>query len=180
MRMDTQHKENYALDSFEKIIQSHVTALNLDKVDLIKTIERDTIIHDVANAIQKKIAPLVKACRKSCIGKIPEEREIIMMTTIDKIEEMLMQDVASTRDNALYAKGKLDALEKVAEDLHVTWNSGVSDLRRINEVADMIKLGEEPINGRNRKPGTRPEKLSVVRKAQEEVEKNQVEFDGKA
>jgi len=178
--MDTQHKESYDLDSLEKIIQAHINALNSDKSDLAKSVDRDTLIHDVANAIQKKIFPLIKACRKSCIGKSPEEREIVMMTTIDKIEELLMQDVASTRDNVFYAKGKLDALEKSVEDLHVSWNSGVADLRRINEVADMIKLGDEPVNGRNRKPGTRPEKLSVVRKAQAEVEKNQAEFDGKA
>ena len=178
--MDTQHKESYDLDSLEKIIQAHVAALNSDRADLSKSVDRDTVVHDVANAIQKKIAPLIRACRKSCIGKSPEEREIVMMTTIYKIEEMLTQDDASTRDNVLYAKGKLDALEKSVEDLHVSWNSGVADLRRINEVADMIKQGDEPVNGRNRKPGTRPEKLSVVRKAQAEVEKNEVEFDGKA
>lgn len=178
--MDTQHKESYDLDNLEKIIQMHIAALNSDKSDLSKLVDRDTIIHDVANAIQKKIVPLIRVCRKSCIGKSPEEREIVMMTTIDKIEEMIMQDVASTRDNALYAKGKLDALEKSVADLHVAWNAGIADLRRINEVADMIKQGDEPVNGRNRKPGTRPEKLSVIRKAQAEVEKNQVDFDGKA
>ena len=103
-----------------------------------------------------------------------------MWTTLDKIEEIIGQDVTSTRDAVLYGKGKHEAIESSMSALNAAWDTGIGDLQRIDTVADMIKLGVEPINGRNRKPGTRPEKLSVVRKAQEEVEKNQTEFDGKA
>jgi hypothetical protein len=53
--------------------------------------------------------------------------------------------------------------------LNATWNAGIGDLQRIDTVAEIIKSGDTPINGKNRKPGTRPEKLSVIRRAQEEV-----------
>ena len=178
--MDAKNKDTVALIDIQNIVSGYIATQAADKSEILKAIDRDSIIHDVASAIQKKIVAMVKACRKSCIGKSVEEREIIMWTTLDKIEEIIAQDVTTTRDAVLYGRGKHEALEKSVEDLHVSWNSGVADLRRINEVADMIKQGDEPVNGRNRKPGARPEKLSVVRKAQAEVEKDQTEFDGKA
>jgi hypothetical protein len=178
--MDAKNKDTVALIDIQNIVSGYIATQAADKSEILKAIDRDSIIHDVASAIQKKIVAMVKACRKSCIGKSVEEREIIMWTTLDKIEEIIAQDVASTRDAVLYGRGKHEAIESSMSALNAVWDAGIGDLQRIDTVADMIKLGAEPINGRNRKPGTRPEKLSVVRKAQEEVEKNQTEFDGKA
>jgi hypothetical protein len=178
--MDAKNKDTVALIDIQNIVSGYIATQAADKSEILKAIDRDSIIHDVASAIQKKIVAMVKACRKSCIGKSVEEREIIMWTTLDKIEEIIAQDVASTRDAVLYGRGKHEAIESSMSALNAVWDAGIGDLQRIDTVADMIKLGAEPINGRNRKPGTRPEKLAVVRKAQEEVEKNQTEFDGKA
>ena len=178
--MDTKNKDTFALPDIQSIINSYTSSQDADKSEVLKTIDRDAVVHDVSNAIQKKIAVMVKACRKSCIGKSAEEREVVLWATLDKIEEIIAQDVTSTRDAVLYGRGKHEAIETSMSALNAAWDAGIGDLQRIDAVADMIKLGAEPINGRNRKPGTRPEKLSVVRKAQEEVEKNQTEFDGKA
>jgi len=178
--MDAKNKDTVALIDIQNIVSGYNATQAADKSEILKAIDRDSIIHDVASAIQKKIVVMTKTCRKSCIGKSVEEREIIMWTTLDKIEEIIAQDVTSTRDAVLYGRGKHEAIESSMSALNAAWDAGIGDLQRIDAVADMIKLGAEPINGRNRKPGTRPEKLSVVRKAQEEVEKNQTEFDGKA
>ena len=178
--MDAKNKDTVALIDIQNIVSGYIATQAADKSEILKAIDRDSIIHDVASAIQKKIVAMVKACRKSCIGKSVEEREIIMWTTLDKIEEIIAQDVTTTRDAVLYGRGKHEAIESSMSALNAAWDAGIGDLQRIDAVADMIKQGDEPVNGRNRKPGTRPEKLSVVRKAQAEVEKNEVEFDGKA
>jgi len=178
--MDAKNKDTVALIDIQNIVSGYIATQAADKSEILKAIDRDSIIHDVASAIQKKIVAMVKACRKSCIGKSVEEREIIMWTTLDKIEEIIAQDVTTTRDAVLYGRGKHEAIESSMSALNAAWDAGIGDLQRIDAVADMIKQGDEPVNGRNRKPGTRPEKLSVVRKAHAEVEKNEVEFDGKA
>ena len=178
--MDAKNKDTVALIDIQNIVSGYIATQAADKSEILKAIDRDSIIHDVASAIQKKIVAMVKACRKSCIGKSVEEREIIMWTTLDKIEEIIAQDVTTTRDAVLYGRGKHEAIESSMSALNAAWDAGIGDLQRIDAVADMIKQGDEPVNGRNRKPGARPEKLSVVRKARAEVEKDQTEFDGKA
>ena len=175
--MDAKNKDTVSLIDIQNIVSGYITAQASDKSDILKAIDRDSIIHDVASAIQKKIVAMVKACRKSCIGKSAEEREIIMWTTLDKIEEIIAQDVTSTRDAILYGKGKHEAIESSMSALNATWNAGIGDLQRIDTVAEIIKSGDTPINGKNRKPGTRPEKLSVIRRAQEEVNATSVSSD---
>jgi len=172
--MDTKNKDTVTLIDIQNIVSGYIAAQVADKSEILKAIDRDSIIHDVASAIQKKIVVMVKACRKSCIGKSTEEREIIMWTTLDKIEEIIAQDVASTRDAVLYGKGKHEAIESSMSALNASWDAGIGDLQRIDTAAEIIKSGDTPINGKNRKPGTRPEKLSVVRRAQEEVNSTSV------
>jgi hypothetical protein len=169
MRMDSKNKDTFALPDIQSIINGYTSTQDADKSEVLKTIDRDAVVHDVSNAIQKKIAVMVKACRKSCIGKSAEEREVVLWATLDKIEEITSQDVQTARDTVFYNKGKHDAMDSAVRALNAAWDAGIADLQRINEVADLIKSGDTPINGKNRKPGTRPEKLSVIRRAQEEV-----------
>ena len=164
-----------SLDEFQAIIDSHSTAQNEIKSELTRQIERDTITHDVTNVIQKKIVTMLKACKKACLNKTSEEREIIVWSTFDKIEDLLAQDVSSLRDKVFYAKGKIDALNDTQNALKEKYSLSIADITRAHEVAQIIDVGEEPINGKNRKPGTRPEKLAVVRRAQDIVKQKQEE-----
>ena len=102
--MDTKNKDTVALIDIQNIVSGYNATQSAEKSDILKAIDRDSIIHDVASAIQKKIVVMTKTCRKSCIGKSVEEREIIMWTTLDKIEEIIAQDVTSTRCCALWQR----------------------------------------------------------------------------
>ena len=149
--------------------KSYASSQDEARTTAVKSLEKDALAHDTLNALQKKMTALIKACRKSCLGKSAEEREIIMWTTIDKLEETAQQEVTQLRDKALLAKGKADATEAALSTFKMQWEASLADLKRVEEVIELIKDGQEPVNGRNRKPGVRPEKLAVVRRAVQEA-----------
>jgi hypothetical protein len=157
------------LASAQPVIDSIVNTQNETKKSLEHLVERETIAHDAVNVLQKKIVALIRAYRKACIGKSIEDREATASLTFDKIEETLTQDVSSLRDKVWYDRGKIDAFSDTTATIQSLWTQAVADEIRVEEVAALILSGEEPNNGKERKPGTRPEKTAVVRKAQKIV-----------
>lgn len=150
---------------------------NIDRLkrETSEALQKETIKHDTAIEIRAKVMSLIRAYRKTSIGKNADERDILIVSTLDMLEEELANFITSYRDRILFGKGKADAALQIGQKSSEIWSIAVADATRVDEVAELIEAGNIPNNGRNRKPGTRPEKLSVVKRAQDIVKQKQDE-----
>jgi len=145
------------------------------KRETSEALQKEAVKHDTAAEIRTKVVPLIRAYRKASAGKTAEERDVLIGSTLDKIEEEIINFITGCRDRILFGKGKVEAASQIGQKTSEIWTIAVADAERAVEVADLIAAGETPNNGRNRKPGTRPEKISVVKRAQEIVDQNNSE-----
>jgi hypothetical protein len=150
----------------QPVLDAIVTTAENTKKDVERDIDVNVTRHDAVASLQLKIVPFIKAYRKTIAGKSAEEREIISQSTIDKIEETITKELTILRDKVLYDRGRASFADDFTKKTKDIWAIALADAERVVEVVEIIERGEEPNNGRNRKPGTRPEKLSVIRKAQ--------------
>lgn len=124
------------------------------------------IKHDTTKAITTLLMAYTKAYRAAIIGKNAEEITIISNKIVEKIEQTLNDNLATQRDNLNFLKGKNAAIQELHDKPSTIYRQNLADAERAEELAKEIAAGQKPANGKSWKPGTRPEKLSVVRRAQ--------------
>lgn len=156
-----------SFEDVKPVIEIIVSALDNEKAALQDAVKDAAIRHDVITDIRTKVMAVVKSYYKVSQGKTQQEREGLFTNVLEKIESILTQEVTSHRDRTLFGKGRLESLEKSSDILQKQWHIAKTDASRVVELANEIKQGNIPNNGRNRKPGTRPEKLSVVKRAEQ-------------
>lgn len=131
--------------------------------------------HDSLVAIQNTIKIIIAACRSSLAESQQDNREAILNATISKIDDSVSKEVIAARDLVMIHKGKVAAYSDSATGAMEIWDTEMNSVLRAEEVAEEIYKSKVPSNGKNRKPGSRPEKLSIVRRAQEIIAAEQKE-----
>ena len=116
-----------------------------------------------------KISVLTRAYRTAISGKSHEDIAALSVALVDKIEQTINLYFQEIKIKDLISSSKKSGYEEMKQKIIDSYNEALGDLDRIAEVSTMIESGNEPTLGRKRKPGTRPEKLSVVRHAQDNV-----------
>ncbi len=145
----------------DQISQETETLLRQLELDL-KTQE---IKYEVIKAFVALMTTYTKAYKAAIIGKSADDIVIISNKVIEKIDQTLTDNLAMQRDSLNYMKGKQDALQDLRAKPDAIFNQNLADAERIESLAEKIVEGEQPVNGKNWKPGSRPEKLSVTRLA---------------
>lgn len=129
--------------------------------------------HEVIVSIKTYVDALVSSFRKGYPSLSGDEKEKLVNLFIDRLSSYIDGEVKSARDIVMINKGKSIAGNDFAKRAMEKYETVLSETLRIEDVAIKLENNEVIPNGRNRKTGTRPEKLSVIRKAQAIVEKNQ-------
>ena len=131
--------------------------------------------HAVVAEIQTFLTGLISAFRKSYATLTPQEREKLVDVFIEKIESKMNSDIKEIRNSFAILTTHSSTSKDLISLLEEKFKSALKeaeDIERIEVVAQQIKDGEVIPSGRNRKPGTRPERLSTIRKAQQLIDKN--------
>jgi hypothetical protein len=149
-----------------ELITQHAQTLIVDEdiicANLLK--EQDVLIPFV-----NKITVLTKAFRTASSGKSPEEIVALSAAVVDKIDQTISLHFQEMKIKNLIANSKKAGFEELKQKIIDSYSESLGDADRIIEAVSMIESGNEPAVGRKRKLGTRPEKLSVVRHAQDIV-----------
>jgi hypothetical protein len=141
--------------------------------ELDDNVKRMSEKHDVIAGIKSHIDTLVSSFRKGYPTLSGEEREKLVNLFIDRLASHLDNELKSARDFVMINRGKSAAGNDAARRILERYDFALNESIRVEEVAKKIEDNEVVPNGRTRKVGTRPEKLSVIRKAQELVQQNQ-------
>ena len=133
------------------------------------TVQKETVRYSVLQNVKSNVDALVAAFRKSYQGLSQEEKESLVNIFIEKITSHIDSEARASRDGILISKGKISALEDSSRRILDGFQSALDEAARVEEIAEKIVSGEEIPNGRKRKPGTRPERISLIRKAQSSI-----------
>jgi len=134
--------------------------------------ENETLIskvsdrHEVHRETKEHFANLQSAYRKALKSE-GVDREALADAIFAKMSEYLDGNVRDHREFIISLKGKNEALLATKGVLEKHFTLVTTEETRVREIASKIENGEAVPNGRSRKPGTRPEKISDVRKAEE-------------
>jgi hypothetical protein len=138
--------------------------------ELDVNVKRMSEKHDTIAAIKTYVDTLTNSFKKGYPTLSGEEKEKLVNLFIDRITSYLDNELKSARDSVMTNRGKSAAGNDASKRILEKYDSALNELIRVEEVAQKLENNEEIPNGRKRKTGTRPEKLSVLRKAQELVQ----------
>ena len=122
-----------------------------------------------------KITVLTRAFRTASSGKSPEEIIALSNAVVDKIDQTISMHFQEIKIKDLISNSKKIGFNELKQKIIDAYHESLGDSDRIEEVIALIESGNEPAVGRKRKAGTRPEKLSTNRRAQDAINQNKVE-----
>jgi hypothetical protein len=122
---------------------------------------------DVLIPFASKITMLTKAFKTASSGKSPEEIVTLCSAVIDKIDQTINLHFQEMKIKNLISNSKKSGFVELKQKIVDAYATSLGDADRIDEVIALIESGNEPAVGKKRKMGTRPEKLSVVRRAED-------------
>lgn len=129
-------------------------------------IQKESDRYATLQSVKSFVDSLVSAFKKSYHTLSPEEKEKLVSVFLEKLASHVDSEVRASRDSVLISKGKMSASTEASRRILEFYQQSLDEAGRVEEVAKKISAGEEIPNGRRRRPGERPEKLSVIRKAQ--------------
>lgn len=141
--------------------------------DLDVSVKRMSEKHETIAGIKTYIDTLTNSFKKAYPALSLEEKEKLVNLFIDRLTSHIDGELKTARDTVMINKGKSTAGNDAAKRILEKYDSVLNEVIRVEEVAQKLENNEEVPNGRKRKTGTRPEKLSILRKAQELVQLNQ-------
>ena len=136
-------------------------------------IKRMSEKYEVIVSIKSYVDALVGSFRKSYSSLSGDEKEKFVNLFVDRLSSYLEGEAKASRDLVMINKGKSIAGNEFAKRAIEKYETVLNEALRIEEVASKLENNEIIPNGRNRKSGTRPEKLSIIRKAQAIIESKQ-------
>jgi hypothetical protein len=136
-------------------------------------IKRMSEKYEVIVSIKSYVDALVGSFRKGYSSLSVDEKEKLVNLFVDRLSSYLEGEAKASRDLVMINKGKSIAGNEFAKRAIEKYETVLNEALRIEEVASKLENNEIIPNGRNRKAGTRPEKLSVIRKAQAIIESKQ-------
>ncbi len=155
----------------DKIALQAQIFINDESLNCNNLLKEQEIVAPFAN----KITTLTRAFRTAAVGKNHDEIASLAAALTDKIDQTINVHLQEIKIKAIIANSKKDGFIDLKQKIIDTYNDTLGDAERIEEVVTLIETGNEPALGRKRKMGTRPEKLSVVRRAQDVVKQKQDE-----
>lgn len=156
------------IDSFSSTVLEKAT-----NADLLASKLNDK--YTVTTEIQTFLTGLISSFRTSYVSLALQEREKLVDVFIEKIESKINSDIKEIRNSFAILTTHSSTSKELISLLEEKFKSALKEaegIEHIEIVAQQIKDGEVIHNGRNRKPGTRPERLSTIRKAQQLINDN--------
>lgn len=130
--------------------------------------------HDCYGEIAGQVKSLIVAYRKLSSSKTTEERIVLTNSLCDEIEKSMDKMIRDQRDLYFFQKGKTETAHNIEQGIKNCYSQQLGDAKKVEDLAeDQEKL--QQVLETKWKPGTRPEKIAVVRRAKKSASEHVTE-----
>ena len=162
------------LEEIKQKIRSDMIAEQQASVNLLKDVSQKT--EHVIKLSDMVARAIDEALNKSSLQQSVEQKLKTLDESIRDIKYGVLNEVRELQKAASYIKGRIEAINKVAEILDRHVDASIANEKKVEELAQKMKTGElDPDSakrGNKRSPGQRPERLKNLREARKIVDED--------